>query len=95
MSLPTPQHVVVIGAGIIGVNCALALQSRGFRVTIVDERPPGTATSAGNAGCFAISAVAPISMPGLIATAILATIAAGVATEQGLPQDDAALPKKE
>lgn len=66
MSLPTPQHVVVIGAGIIGVNCALALQSRGFRVTIVDERPPGTATSAGNAGCFAISAVAPISMPGLI-----------------------------
>ena len=34
-------------------------------------------------------------MPGLIATAILATIAAGVATEQGLPKDDAALPKKE
>lgn len=63
---PYQKHVVVIGAGIIGVNCALALQARGFDVTIVDERPPGTATSFGNAGCFAISAVAPISMPGLI-----------------------------
>ena len=66
MSQPLAKHVVVVGAGIIGVNCALALQKRNFRVTIVDERPPGTATSFGNAGCFAVSAVAPVSMPGLI-----------------------------
>ncbi|KAB0265017.1 FAD-binding oxidoreductase, partial [Microvirga brassicacearum] len=60
------KHVIVVGAGIVGVNCALALQARNFKVTIVDERPPGTATSFGNAGCFAISAVAPVSMPGLV-----------------------------
>jgi D-amino-acid dehydrogenase len=61
-----PNHIVVIGAGIIGVNIALALQERGFAVTILDERPPGTATSKGNAGCFATAEITPISAPGLV-----------------------------
>ncbi len=60
------QHVVVIGAGVIGINCALSLQHRGFRVTVVDPRAPGTATSSGNAGCIAIAEILPVSMPGLI-----------------------------
>lgn len=59
------QHALVIGAGITGVNCALALQSRGFSVTITDDRPRRDGASSGNAGCFALSEVAPISMPGL------------------------------
>jgi D-amino-acid dehydrogenase len=56
---------VVIGAGIVGVCSALALQSRGFAVTLVDRGGPGLGASFGNAGCFALSEVAPISMPGL------------------------------
>jgi glycine/D-amino acid oxidase-like deaminating enzyme len=61
-------RVVVIGAGVIGVNIALALQQRNFQVTVVDPGGPGTATSFGSAGCFATGEVTPISMPGLIWT---------------------------
>lgn len=60
------RSVLVVGAGIIGVNCALALRRRGFEVTIVDERGPGEATSFGNAGCIAVSEITPVSMPGLV-----------------------------
>lgn len=62
----TARHVVVVGAGIVGVNVALALRSRGFAVTVIDERGPGLATSQGNAGCIAVAEITPISMPGLI-----------------------------
>jgi glycine/D-amino acid oxidase-like deaminating enzyme len=60
------ERAVVIGAGVVGVNVGLALQARGFSVTIVDPLAPGTATSFGNAGCFATAEITPISMPGLI-----------------------------
>jgi glycine/D-amino acid oxidase-like deaminating enzyme len=62
----TNERAVVIGAGVIGVNVGLALLAKGFSVTIVDPLPPGTATSFGNAGCFATAEIAPISMPGLV-----------------------------
>lgn len=62
---PVHGHVLVVGAGIIGVNCALALQERGLRVTLVDRSEPGGATSFGNAGCFATAEITPVSMPGL------------------------------
>lgn len=60
------ERAVIIGAGIVGVNAGLALLARGFAVTIVDPLPPGTATSSGNAGCFATAEITPISMPGLM-----------------------------
>ena len=60
------DRAVVVGAGVVGVNVALALLTRGFDVTIIDPLAPGTATSAGNAGCFATADITPISMPGLI-----------------------------
>jgi D-amino-acid dehydrogenase len=56
----------VIGAGIVGVNCAIALQSRGLQVELIDPNPPGSQTSSGNAGCFAVSEILPVSLPGLI-----------------------------
>lgn len=66
MSTPIqPRHVTIVGAGAVGVSCALRLQADGHRVTIFDPRPPGTATSFGNAGAIANGAVAPVSMPGL------------------------------
>lgn len=58
--------MLVLGAGIIGVNAALALRRRGYAVTIVDDRGPGLGTSFGNAGCIAVAEITPISMPGLI-----------------------------
>lgn len=61
---PRPRCLVV-GAGIVGVACALQLQRRGFAVTILDPRPPGTATSFGNAGTIVTGAVVPTATPGL------------------------------
>jgi glycine/D-amino acid oxidase-like deaminating enzyme len=60
------RRVLVIGAGIIGIHCAIALRRRGFAVTVVDERGPGEGTSFGNAGCIALTGVTPIASPGLI-----------------------------
>ena len=60
------RRILVLGAGIIGVNAALALRRRGFAVTIIDDRGPGLGTSYGNAGCIAVAEITPISMPGLV-----------------------------
>jgi D-amino-acid dehydrogenase len=60
------MHVVVIGAGIIGVTTAYALRRQGLDVTVV-ERNAGVAQEASfaNAGVIAPSYVAPWSQPGM------------------------------
>jgi D-amino-acid dehydrogenase len=58
--------VTVIGAGIVGVSCALHLQRRGHRVNLIDRAGPGEGTSFGNAGVLASSAVLPVAMPGIL-----------------------------
>jgi len=60
------MRIAIIGAGIIGVNTALALQDTGADVCLIDRSTPGSGASFGNAGCFATSEAAPISMPGLL-----------------------------
>ncbi len=55
----------VVGAGIVGVSCALHLQRDGHDVTLLDPRAPGTATSFGNAGGIVTGAVLPNSTPSL------------------------------
>ena len=60
------QKAVVIGAGIIGVNVALALQDKGYQVTILDRGEPGMGASFGNAGGIAVTECAPIAMPGTL-----------------------------
>ena len=42
--------VTVLGAGIVGICCALSLAQRGIGVRIIDRGEPGQATSYGNAG---------------------------------------------
>ena len=59
------MRVAVIGAGIVGVSCALHLQRDGHAVTLIDPRAPGTATSFGNAGGIVTGAVVPNSTPAL------------------------------
>jgi D-amino-acid dehydrogenase len=59
------MRIAVIGAGIVGVSCALHLQRDGHDVTLIDPRAPGTATSFGNAGAIVTGAVVPLSTPGL------------------------------
>jgi D-amino-acid dehydrogenase len=59
------KHVIVLGAGIVGVCCALELLRRGATVTLVDKQEPGMETSMGNAGVLARSSLMPFNHPGL------------------------------
>ncbi|WP_415920087.1 NAD(P)/FAD-dependent oxidoreductase [Tateyamaria sp. SN6-1] len=63
------MNVIVIGAGIVGVSCAIWLQRSGHDVTLIDRNGPGTGTSHGNAGVLAAGAVIPVTTPGLLARA--------------------------
>lgn len=61
------RSVLVIGAGMVGVSCALALQKRGLTVTLIDRKEPGRETSYGNAGVLATSSFVPLNNPSLYA----------------------------
>lgn len=58
--------VVIIGAGVIGLSCALAAQGRGLSVTVIDREGPAAGASAGNAGAFAFTDILPLASPGLM-----------------------------
>ncbi len=54
---------IVLGAGMVGIGTALALQARGHAVRVIDARGPGEETSNGNAGVIQNEARAPYAMP--------------------------------
>ena len=60
------QTVAVLGAGIIGISCALELQRRGFQVKLLDRRDPGQEASMGNAGVLSYSNITPLASPALL-----------------------------
>ena len=62
----SPRHVVVIGAGIVGVCSALALLRAGFRVTLLERDAPGQGASFGNGAVIGEAAVVPVATPGLL-----------------------------
>ncbi|NHI00446.1 FAD-binding oxidoreductase [Oceanimonas sp. MB9] len=57
------QHIIVAGAGIVGLAVCNALLEQGCRVTLLDANAPGSGTSAGNAGLIADYATTPLSNP--------------------------------
>jgi len=57
------SHVTIIGAGIVGVNCAIALAKTGHKVTVIDREDPGDGCSFGNAGLICASAFEPLASP--------------------------------
>ncbi|AWN16192.1 FAD-binding oxidoreductase [Salinisphaera sp. LB1] len=59
---PAPAFdLTVVGAGIIGVTCALDLQRAGYRVLVLDSQAPGHGASYGNAGHMATEQVFPVA----------------------------------
>ncbi len=60
------EHAVVIGAGIVGVCCAINLQNQGLKVTLVDKGGVAQGCSKGNAGHFATEQVFPLAELGLL-----------------------------
>jgi D-amino-acid dehydrogenase len=56
---------IIVGAGVVGVFTAWALQERGLKICLIDrESGPAQQTSAANAGVIAPGYVAPFASPG-------------------------------
>jgi D-amino-acid dehydrogenase len=60
------SDVIVIGAGVVGLSAALALQARGLSVTVLDREGPAAGASAGNAGALAFTDILPLASPGIL-----------------------------
>jgi D-amino-acid dehydrogenase len=65
MEVKPMVHVVIAGAGIVGVSSAIWLQRAGHEVTLVDRMDVALRTSYGNAGVLAAGAILPVPVPGL------------------------------
>ncbi|ALM53339.1 NAD(P)/FAD-dependent oxidoreductase [Halomonas huangheensis] len=57
----TDADIAIIGAGVVGVACALMLSRQGWRVLVLDREAPGMGASWGNAGHMATEQVFPIA----------------------------------
>lgn len=60
----SPHDTVVIGAGVVGMACALELARRGRRVLVLDRSRVGSGASYGNAGWLTPSLAFPLAQPG-------------------------------
>jgi len=57
------RDIVVLGAGMVGISSALALQKRGYQVTLIDKSLVARETSFGNAGMITPSSLVPFNNP--------------------------------
>jgi len=57
------SDVLVLGGGVIGLSCALALLHRGASVRVVDRSEPGCGASHGNCGTLTPSHAIPLTVP--------------------------------
>jgi D-amino-acid dehydrogenase len=64
--LNTIHDVAVIGAGIVGLAVAAALQDDGRSVVLLDRRGIAQEASRGNAGALAFSDILPLASPGIM-----------------------------
>ncbi len=61
------KHVLICGAGAVGLCCALYLRERGYQVTVVErDAAGGDGCSYGNAGMIVPSHFTPLAAPGAI-----------------------------
>jgi D-amino-acid dehydrogenase len=58
--------VAVVGAGVVGLACALELRREGADVVVVDRGEAGGGTSRGNAGWVVPSLTSPLPAPGMV-----------------------------
>ncbi len=63
----TVSHIVVIGAGVIGLSIAEQCARRGHRVTVIERAPEQRGSSLGNAGMVVPSHFVPLAAPGMVA----------------------------
>jgi len=65
MTSKDDRSVTVVGAGIVGICCALALIEKGVEVRLIDRGAPGQGASHGNAGVISPWSCVPQSLPGI------------------------------
>jgi len=58
---------LVVGAGVVGMACARALQRAGQDVVVLDAAEPGSGCSSGNAGVIATDHLLPLARPATLA----------------------------
>src|SRR5699024_11389860 len=61
-----PNHVDVVGAGIVGLSTAWFLQERGVHVTVVDRTGVAAGSSWGNAGYLTPALTLPLAEPAVL-----------------------------
>ena len=66
MTPPTDTDIAIIGAGIVGLSCALRLAHQGHAITLIAPPDDGTGASYGNAGIIADYAVLPVGTPDVL-----------------------------
>ncbi|MHA1537579.1 MAG: NAD(P)/FAD-dependent oxidoreductase [Alphaproteobacteria bacterium] len=59
-------HYTVLGAGIVGIACALELRRAGFAVSLIDRDGPGEGATSGNAGFIQTGTPIPLGTPGIL-----------------------------
>jgi D-amino-acid dehydrogenase len=64
----TQPRIAVVGAGIVGCAIAYEIRKRGGDVTLIDRNEPGHGCSFGNSGAISPGSVAPLAMPGVLAS---------------------------
>lgn len=62
----SPQHVVIVGGGILGLCSAHALLREGHTVTIIEQDHLGAGAAIGNAGEITPQQVAPLASPNMV-----------------------------
>lgn len=69
-SAAVTDDVLVVGAGAVGLACALALQQDGRRVRVIDAGRIGGGSSHGNCGTITPSHAPPLAAPGTVLRAL-------------------------
>lgn len=77
MGIQEQEHVVIVGAGIVGLSTAWYLQEQGVRVTVVDRTGVSAGSSWGNAGWLTPALTLPLSEPSVLTYGLKAMVNPG------------------
>ena len=72
--MKTPEKVIIIGGGIIGLSCAHYLMKKGAQVVILEEKQVGTGASHGNCGLLYFTDLIPLCSPGTVTQELIKTL---------------------
>lgn len=70
----TSEHVVVVGAGMVGLSAAWFLQERGLSVTVLDRSGVAAGSSWGNAGWLSPALTLPLAEPAILKVGLRETL---------------------